>query len=1041
MRPHWQNARSLWKKSIFVLIAALALVAGAVTGQEKPQPAPPLQTKTKQAQLIARLEEIIPPLMEEGGAPGLSIALVRNGELAWYHGFGVKNATTKDLVNDETVFEAASLSKPVFAYAVLKLVDAGKFDLDKPLNQYLPGNYDVGDDPRLGQITARRVLSHTTGFPNWRNGALKIHFTPGERFSYSGEGFVYLSKVIEHITGEKFNDFMKRMVFEPLGMTSSSYIWQDSYDTLKVFSHNTRGEAGSLKKLTPGVANAAASLHTTARDYGRFVAAMLKGAGLKPETRKLMLTPQSQVREGGAGSINRPEAKPFPEVFWGLGWGLQTTRDGLSFWHWGDNGNHKAFVVAFDKEKMGVVFFANSVYGLSFAPEIVAEAVGGEQPALKWLRYESYKSPGRSLFKNILAKGADVALNEYLEWRKGRRAEDVINEDRMNQIGLDLLRMGRGKDAVVILKQNVADYPQSFNTYDSLGEAYAANGDRELAIKNYERSIELNPGNKGGIEALRNLMAAGRPARRQNLAEQAQSAYQQKDYEKSAQLYMGAINAGDQNPNNYYNGACGFSLAGKKSEAFDLLEQLLERGLGLAESLKKDADFNNLRGDARWAPLLEKFEVKQKRQAAFWSSPSLKTAFRANLSEDEKVAGLSQFWSEVRFNFANFDLVPTLDWDKLYLDYLPKVRQTKSTLEYYQALRELCAKLKDGHTNVYFPNELNDETLARPLIATRLIEDKVIVRGAFDEQLRKEGVELGLELIEIDGTPVKQYAEQRVAPYQSASTRQDLEVRTYEYSLLSGPAKESVELTLSDGRGKVFKKSLPRFAAAERAKLLPKTAPMEFKVLPGNIGYVALNGFDNDQVVKQFEAAFDEIAKTDALVIDIRNNGGGDSGLGYRILSHLTDKPFKTSRWRTRSYRPSFRAWGAPEDWHDGGAGERNPQGAKLYAKPVAVLTGPRTYSAAEDFAVAFDVMRRGKILGEATGGSTGQPLFFDLPGGGRARVCTKRDSYPDGREFVGAGVQPHVAVAQTVADFRANRDSVLEAALAELKKAVKSDR
>src|SRR5262245_3143017 len=504
------NARMLWNASVLMLISALTLALGAaaIYGQEKARPAPLLRTKTNQAQIIARLEKIIPLLMKEGTVPGLSIALVRNGELVWHRGFGVKSVRTNELVNDDTVFEAASLSKPVFAYAVLKLVDAGKFDLDKPLNQYLPGDYDVGDDLRLGRITARRVLSHTTGFPNWRSGALKIHFAPGERFSYSGEGFVYLSKVVEHLTGEKFNDFMKRTVFDPLGMTSSSYVWQESYDALKVFRHNTRGEAVGQNKTPPGAANAAASLHTTARDFGRFVAAMLKGVGLKPQTRRLMLTPQSQVREGGATTINRPDAKPFPEVFWGLGWGLQTTRDGLSFFHWGDNGDCKAYVVAFDKEKMGVAVFANSVYGLSIMPEIVAEAVGGEQPALRWLRYESYESPGRLLFKNALVKGADVALNEYREWRKGRAADPAVNENQMNRIGLDLLRMGRVKDAIEILKQNVADHPQSFNVYDSLGEAYAANGDRELATKNYERSIELNPENKGGIEALRKLMVA-----------------------------------------------------------------------------------------------------------------------------------------------------------------------------------------------------------------------------------------------------------------------------------------------------------------------------------------------------------------------------------------------------------------------------------------------------------------------------------------------------------------------------------------------------
>jgi CubicO group peptidase (beta-lactamase class C family) len=495
------------RKSALILLLSFALTVGAALGQEKKPPAPPLQTQVKQRKLIARLERDIPLLMKEGDVPGLAIALVRKGGLVWQRGFGVKSVKTNEPVDDSTVFEAASLSKPVFAYAVFKLVDAGKFELDKPLNQYLPGNYDVGDDPRLSLITARHVLSHSTGFPNWRpNGeGLKIYFTPGERFSYSGEGYVYLSKVIEHITGEKFNDLMKRMVFEPLGMTSSSYLWQESYDKLKVFSHNTRGEAVSQNKLAPGVFNAASTLHTTARDYGRFVAAILQGTGLKPETRRLMLTPQMQVREGGSTTINRPQAQPFPNVAWGLGWGLQTTRNGLSFFHWGDNGNNKAYVVAFEREKVGVVIFANSVYGLSIVPEIVAEAVGGEQLGVAWLRIESYKSPGRLLFKAILANGAAAALNEYREWRKGRPASAVVNEDQMNRFGTDLRRLGRLDDAIEVLKQNVADYPQSFNVYDSLGFAYAVKGERALAIKNYERSLELNPANQGGVEALKKL--------------------------------------------------------------------------------------------------------------------------------------------------------------------------------------------------------------------------------------------------------------------------------------------------------------------------------------------------------------------------------------------------------------------------------------------------------------------------------------------------------------------------------------------------------
>ena len=497
-----------------LLSAALTLSALVLTPPSaRPEPpavppAIPLKTNVEKAKLIARLEERIPPLMKEADVPGLAIALVQDGELVWHRGFGVKNSKTKVPVDDSTVFEAASLSKPVFAYAVLKLVDAGKFDLDKPLNQYLPGNYDVGDDPRLGKITARHVLSHTTGFPNWRgDGKLKIHFPPGERFSYSGEGFVYLAKVIEHVTGEKFDDVMKRVVFEPLGMTSSSFIWREDYDKSKTSRHNAIGEATGQGKPPAEHAktgNAAASLHTTAQDYGRFVAAILKGTGLKPDTRKLMLTPQVQVRANGANSIDRPEAKQVPDVAWGLGWGLQTTRDGLSFWHWGDTGDCKAYIVAFDKPKLAVVYFANSANGLSIAHEIIAEATGGAQPGLDWLDYERYNSPRRALFKLILAKGAKTALRDYQENRTARPA-NAITENQMNNMAYDLLSLKRVDDALEVFKLNVRLHPDSWNAYDSLAEGYEAAGDKASAITNFRKSLELNPKNTNAVEHLKLL--------------------------------------------------------------------------------------------------------------------------------------------------------------------------------------------------------------------------------------------------------------------------------------------------------------------------------------------------------------------------------------------------------------------------------------------------------------------------------------------------------------------------------------------------------
>jgi len=154
---------------------------------------------------------------EKDGVPGLAIAVIRGGKTIWLHGFGMKEVKTAQPVTAQTVFEAASLSKPVFTYAVLKLVEQGKLGLDVPLTTYLPKPFIAGDE-RLAKITARLVLSHRTGFPNWPgdDGSVSIYFTPGERFSYSGEGYIYLQRVVEKITGRPLNEYMTEAVFTPL---------------------------------------------------------------------------------------------------------------------------------------------------------------------------------------------------------------------------------------------------------------------------------------------------------------------------------------------------------------------------------------------------------------------------------------------------------------------------------------------------------------------------------------------------------------------------------------------------------------------------------------------------------------------------------------------------------------------------------------------------------------------------------------------------------------------------------------------------------
>jgi len=516
----------------------------------------------------------------------------------------------------------------------------------------------------------------------------------------------------------------------------------------------------------------------------------------------------------------------------------------------------------------------------------------------------------------------------------------------------------------------------------------------------------------------------------------AEQLYQQKEYVKAAALLEqlrrdpNLARMEDERISVLYDLACNYSLAGEKQKAIEALRESVAAGWADADHMRQDSDLDNIRQEPEYKQIYAEAEARMKAQRAFWTSPALSTPYRDDLPEDEKIAGLSRLWSEAKYNFAFFDRLPGLDWDALYLTYIPKIRSTKSTLEYYQTLAEFYARLRDGHTGVNYPNEVG-ALLGYPAVTTRLIEGRVFIDAVHDPGLKEQGIFQGLEVIAVDGIAVKDYGKERVAPRIGSSTPQDLDVRTYEWSLLSGPKDTPVELTLIDATGNTLKRTLPRLTQDERAKF-PR-APwkrFEFRMLSGGIAYVVLNTFGDDNVVKDFEAALPEIEKSNAIIFDIRANGGGSSNIGYAILAYLTDKPFLTSQWSTRDYRPSFRAWGQREKWYRGEPETFQPRGSHPYSKPVAVLTSARTGSAAEDFAVAFDSMKRGKIVGEPTGGSTGQPLFFPLPGGGSARVCTKHDRYPDGKEFMGVGVQPDIPVHPTIADFRAGRDTVLEAAL-----------
>ena len=396
------------------------------------------------------------------------------------------------------------------------------------------------------------------------------------------------------------------------------------------------------------------------------------------------------------------------------------------------------------------------------------------------------------------------------------------------------------------------------------------------------------------------------------------------------------------------------------------------------------------------------------------------------ITAEERLSGFARLWSAVKYNFAFFDQVPELDWDAVLDAYLPRVLQDQTTQEYYRVLQECVARLRDGHTDVTPATAVTDTDM--PPLLIRPVEGKAVVADLVNtEELSKASVRRGMEIIHVDGRAVADVLRENLYPYISASTPQGLDRSAYS-RLLEGPQGTKVTVRLRALDGSSQEVSLTRESYSSPPPWLPaRQAVLEYRELADGIVYITLNSFESEDVVTEFDAVFDRLRQAQGVIIDVRINGGGSSSNADAITARLTDKPLPSSAWKTRQYLPAFRAWGREEMWYHAPPELVPPRGDSPFLGPLVVLIGPGTVSAAEDFLIPLHASGRAILVGERTAGTTGQPLFIDLPKGGQARICTKRDTYPDGREFVGVGVIPDVEVHPTQEDISAGRDTVLE--------------
>jgi CubicO group peptidase (beta-lactamase class C family) len=232
-------------------------------------------------------------------------------------------------------------------------------------------------------ITARHVLSHATGLPNWRSGEhpLRSYFPPGARFSYSGEGFVYLQTALERLAGEPLDALVKHLVLDPFAMRGSSFVWRSDFDASIADAHDESGKL--VPRFMPQTANAAYSLHTTAGDYGRFLAACLNGSLLSQRMARLWLEPRHKTPLKRTDALAKEAPHWEAGVAWGLGWGLEP--EAGTFFHWGSNLGTKAFAIGHPARREALVLFANGERGLEVVPDIVNAVLTGDHPSLAWL--------------------------------------------------------------------------------------------------------------------------------------------------------------------------------------------------------------------------------------------------------------------------------------------------------------------------------------------------------------------------------------------------------------------------------------------------------------------------------------------------------------------------------------------------------------------------------------------------------------------------------------------------------------------------------
>lgn len=477
---------------VLVLTVALLVAVQTANGQSKAQ----------------KIEALLQTCLENGQFNG-SVLVAEGGKVIFKKGYGLANMEWNIPNDTDTKFRLGSITKQFTAMLVMQLVQEGKVRLDGRITDYLPDYPKKTGD----RITIHHLLTHTSGIPGYTEfpGFFRtmsrdpysptefvkqfadsaLLFEPGTRWAYSNSAYFLLGVIIEKVTGESYEQRLQKKILDPVGMKNTGY---DRHATI-LEKRATGYERGPLQNtnaayLDMSIPYSAGALYSTVEDLYLWDQALYTDKLLSPELKAVMFTPHFPVN---------------PVVRYGYGWMVGFLPLGPSdsvaiLQHGGGINGFNTQLSRYPNEKNLVVLLNNA----GGAP---LNAINGA--ILNILHDKPYTVPKRSLaqafVKDLLTIGEEKAKAAFQERKKTQASAYSTNEREINTVGYQLMGTGKVKEAIAVFKLNAEEYPNSFNVYDSLGEAYAAAGEKKLAIENYRKSIELNPANVNGIEMVRKL--------------------------------------------------------------------------------------------------------------------------------------------------------------------------------------------------------------------------------------------------------------------------------------------------------------------------------------------------------------------------------------------------------------------------------------------------------------------------------------------------------------------------------------------------------